>query len=383
MKILAISHEYPPIGGGGANAASFLLSLFAKKGHEVTLVTVGMAGMKKEEHKGKLRILRVPSKRKHKEHCSFTEMLDFIRLAGPVCEKLQKSDRFDICLVFFGIPSGPVGVKLKKKYNLPFVIRFGGGDVPGFQERFTKIYKMLGPSIKNIWRKADARIANSEGLRELAYNFYDKEEFLIIPNGVDQDTFYPGDGSTKDEGCFEILFVSRLIERKGLQFVIPQLSSLRDNIEAKGERLHLTIVGDGPYRETLLDLAKENGVSDIISFEGQKDKNQLLPYYQRADVFILPSAKEGMPNVVLEAEACGLPIVMTPCQGSKELVGDNGYVCGTEEFGEKLLELAKNPFSRKIMGELSLERVRENFTWEKAAEDYLEIMQRIVIENKK
>ena len=64
----------------------------------------------------------------------------------------------------------------------------------------------------------------------------------------------------------------------------------------------------------------------MIQFVGQKEKDGIVPYYQNADLFILPSAKEGMPNVVLEAMACGLPIVMTSCEGSKELITDNGII---------------------------------------------------------
>ena len=74
----------------------------------------------------------------------------------------------------------------------------------------------------------------------------------------------------------------------------------------------------------------------MVEFVGQKNKKEIVPFYQNADLFILPSAKEGMPNVVLEAMACGLPIIMTPCEGSKELVQDNGYILLTSEMGEKI-----------------------------------------------
>ena len=378
MNILAISHEYPPIGGGGSNACLFLLRGFVKRGHTATLVTAGFGGLPSEETtRDGVKIYRVSSKRANKEHCSFPEMFDFLRKAKLCANELCTKEKFDIALIFFGIPSGPIGVSLKRKYGIPFIIRFGGGDIPGFQERFKSVYKILGPSIKKIWKKADARVANSDGLRRLAYDFYDKRSFEVIPNGVDGEMFKPDDMRVSGR-VFKILFVSRLIERKGLQHVIPQLPALRDELEAKGKGLRLTIVGDGPYRENLERIAKESGVYDIVDFVGQKDKDQIVPYYQDADVFILPSKKEGMPNVVLEAMACGLPIVMTPCQGSDELIGDNGFVCTTDKFGEKLRMLAFDDATRRVMGLASGSRVRSSFTWDVTTEKYLKLMKDII-----
>lgn len=241
MKILAISHEFPPIGGGGANACYFLTKGFVEKGHEVTLVTANYQGMPESEIVNGVRVIRVNSKRAHKEHCSFKEMLSYLLKAYPVANKLQKRENFDVCLVFFGIPSGPIGYMLKKKYKLPYVIRFGGGDVPGFQERFTKVYKIIAPAIKLIWKKADALIANSQGLKDMALDFYNKKPFDVIPNGVDTEVFYPSVKEESDE--FKILFVSRLIERKGLQFIIPQLKKIQDSTE---KSVKLIVVGDGP-----------------------------------------------------------------------------------------------------------------------------------------
>lgn len=369
MKILAISHEFPPIGGGGANACYFLTKGFVERGHEVTLITANYQGMPEKEVMNGVQIMRVNSLRKHKEHCSFKEMLSYLFKAYPVAKKMQKENRYDICLIFFGIPSGPIGYMLKKKYKLPYVIRFGGGDVPGFQERFTKVYKLIAPAIKMIWKKADARIANSQGLKDMALKFYDKKSFDIIPNGVDTEVFYPIEKADSDE--FKILFVSRLIERKGLQFIIPQLQKIQDSTEKK---VKLVVVGDGPYREQLETITREYKVADMVEFVGQKNKKEIVQFYQNADLFILPSAKEGMPNVVLEAMACGLPIIMTPCEGSKELVQDNGYILLTSEMGEKIQQLLRNKEMLQKLGHNSRRIVEEQFCWGHVVENYLTLM---------
>ena len=365
MKILAISHEFPPIGGGGANACYFLTKGFVEKGHEVTLVTANYQGMPESEIVNGVRVIRVNSKRAHKEHCSFKEMLSYLLKAYPVANKLQKRENFDVCLVFFGIPSGPIGYMLKKKYKLPYVIRFGGGDVPGFQERFTKVYKIIAPAIKLIWKKADALIANSQGLKDMALDFYNKKPFDVIPNGVDTEVFYPSVKEESDE--FKILFVSRLIERKGLQFIIPQLKKIQDSTE---KSVKLIVVGDGPYRETLERIAEENHVSDMVEFVGQKGKEEIVPFYHNADLFILPSAKEGMPNVVLEAMACGLPIIMTPCEGSKELIDGNGYIVSVEGFEKRIIELIRNEEKREACSKVSIVRCQELFSWQQVVDAY-------------
>lgn len=237
MKILMISHEYPPIGGGGANACMYLAREYAKVLHDVTIVSVWYEGQLETEDSYGIHIIRVKSKRRYKEHCSFLEMTDYLYKAWPIVKRLEKEHHFDICQVFFGIPSGPIGYALRKKYGVPYIIRFGGGDIPGFQDRFAVLYKMLGPFLKVIWSNADALIANSEGLKKLAVDFYDKKTIDVIYNGVDTNKFYPiiksENGYSTDNKIIKILFVSRLIERKGLQFIIPKLKEIEKKSQKK------------------------------------------------------------------------------------------------------------------------------------------------------
>lgn len=376
MKILMISHEYPPIGGGGANACSFLGREFAKKGHEVTLVTVFYDGLKEYEETAEgVKIYRVKSKRKHKEHCSFPEMADFVVKAMGKADKLCSENKYDICQIYFGIPSGPVGIYLKWKYKLPYVVRFGGGDIPGFQDRFGFIYKLIGPFVKLIWKEAASLVANSEGLQQFAYGFCDKYPVEIIPNGVDTSVYYPVKRENEEKDSVELLFVSRLIERKGLQNVIPYLAEIEAAVK---RQIHLTIVGDGPYRETLEKITDECGVRDKVSFLGQKDKNELPELYRRGDVFVFPSKREGMPNAVLEAMASGLAIVMTPCEGAKELVDGNGIIA-YNDFQSQISELILSG-RIKEMGECSRHRAESIFSWESVAEGYLKIFEKTISE---
>lgn len=396
MKILIISHEYPPVGGGGANACMNLAREYARKGNEVHIVTVWYENQKEEEilaHDADVYIYRLKSKRQYLDHCSFGEMLSFISKALPFANRLEKKEHFDICQIFFGIPSGTVGYYLKKKYNLPYVIRFGGGDIPGFQDRFKVVYKVISPFVKIIWNNANALVANSKGLKELALDFYNKKEIIVIPNGVDVRAFSCANdnGSSSslqcgaeniakiennDEEEVKILFVSRLIERKGLQDIIPQLSKLDAVCKRNGKTIKLVIVGDGPYRETIEAMVRSFKLENLVSFEGYKSKQELPKYYSSADIFVFPSRKEGMPNVVLEAMSYGLPIIMTPCQGSDELIDGNGDVVSIDSFVDKIGELVLDENARDRMGKRSKNLIETEFSWNKVADSYLEIFKR-------
>ena len=369
MKILMISHEYPPIGGGGANACRFLSRVFISEGHEVTLVSAHFQGLVEREDEEGLKIFRLRAKRKRKDHCSFTEMADFVTKAMPFAAKLHKKRDFDVCMIFFGIPSGVVGLSLKKKFDLPYIVRFGGGDIPGFQDRFKVIYKFIGPYVRRIWKHSSALVANSSGLRDFAMRFCSDYPIEVIPNGVDVDFFRPAD--VRDEGDLRLIFVSRLLERKGLQDLIPHLMEIEEQC---GRRVSLTVVGDGPYRPELERLVSEGGLEDRVVFMGQRDKEELPALYENADLFVFPSRREGMPNVVLEAMAAALPVVMTPCEGAAELIDDNGIVV-REEFYRGVIR-AVNSGKLRQMGEAGRKRAMDRFSWRSSALAYLDIMKK-------
>ncbi len=370
MKILVVTHEFPPLGGGGANACYYLTNEYAGAGHEVTIITAGFQNLAYEEKHGNIKIIRVKALRKREEKSTFFEMLTYLYSALRKAGQLAEQERFDVCQVFFGIPSGPVGIYLKKKYRMPYVVRFGGGDIPGTQKRFSIVYKLLAPAIRCIWKNADALVANSEDLQQRALRFESRYPVTIIHNGVDVRFFARSKQAvTQDRTSVNILFVSRLIERKGLQHIIPHMQEINDRA---GRKVKLTIVGDGPYRSELEKLAEQYRADSFIRFEGSKNKTELKDYYEDADLFILPSAWEGMPNVVLEAMAMGVPVVMTPCGGSAELIRGNGVTASIDGFVDAVIDLCRNDQKRIEMGKISESLARERFCWREKAGEYLE-----------
>lgn len=384
MKILIITHEYPPVGGGGANACRALSGCFASEGHFVHVVTVryGDLPYREELFSGRLVVTRVNAKRAARDHCSAPEMFDYIKKAHKKAESVLSSEDYDICLCFFGIPGGVLARRLKEKYTLPYVIRMGGGDIPGFQKRFRALYQLVGPELRRIWRESSALVANSEGLRKMAEAFCDRYPVQVIPNGVDTDVYYPSDNkmagykNAKGNRTVQLLTVCRIIERKGLQDVIPCLNSIESRT---GRPVRWTIAGSGPYRVELEKIAAEYGAADKIVFTGYKEGEELAQLYRSTDIFVFPSLREGMPNAVLEAMASGLPIVMRRgCQGADELVKENGLLsdgCFTDTLTE-IIDRGETEWIR--MGSISREIVTDAYTWKHISDRYLTLFDRIL-----
>lgn len=369
MNILIITHEYPPVGGGGATACKYLSREFHNLGHTVTIVTSQFSDFPKESTQDGVRIFRIKSLRKKKDTSSFHEMLSFVVSAFVFTDQLCRRDSFDACLVFFGIPSGPIALHLKKKYKIPYTVRFGGGDIPGSQKRYGIIYRILNPINRSIWKNAHNLVANSESLRERALSFDNTNDIRIISNGVDSERYtrkIPYNCGKE----IRLLFVSRLIEGKGLQYVIPYMKLIN---ERSKRRVTLTIVGDGPFRNALEGMVGEDN-KEYVSFAGRRENEDLLNLYENANIFILPSLSEGMPNVVLEAMSMELPIIMTDCGGSKELISGNGCVVGIDKFVDTVIEMCRNDERLSEYSRKSRERVIEYFSWKEKAVEYLRLI---------
>jgi glycosyltransferase involved in cell wall biosynthesis len=177
----------------------------------------------------------------------------------------------------------------------------------------------------------------------------------VIPNAVDLERFRPGDqiAARRDMGlapdAFVMACVGRLHPQKGHRYLLEAIAAVRLRIP----EFFCLIAGDGPLRGALETEARRNGLGKVCRFLGVQDPIQ--PLYDAADVIVLPSLYEGMPNVVLEAMAMGRPVIATAVAGSVDLVdaGVTGLLVPPADalaLGRAILELATDPERREAMG---------------------------------
>jgi glycosyltransferase involved in cell wall biosynthesis len=265
-------------------------------------------------------------------------------------------------------------------YGLPYIVSLRGSDVPGYSERFDKLYKFLLPLVRLIWKKAEKVIANSEGLKELAEKVYDKKQIRVIMNGVDTEKFDPEkykDLENEGVGDFRVICGTRVTARKGLRYLIGAVEKMKN----RGELVLLDIIGEGDEKDELEALVREKGLEEDVNFLGVLDHDDVPKFMAKADIFVSPSLNEGMANAMLEALAMGLPLVATNIGGTKELIeeGVNGLIVETQsedDLVSKILQLKNDPELKEKMSRISRERALK-ISWQDVASAYHEAYQEV------
>jgi glycosyltransferase involved in cell wall biosynthesis len=162
--------------------------------------------------------------------------------------------------------------------------------------------------------------------------------------------------------AFSILTVGRLVAVKAHGVLVEAFAAL----VAAGVDARLTLVGDGPRSDALEARVRDRGLSDRVTFAGRVGQDEIGAFYKAADVFCLPSFAEGVPVVLMEAMASGLPVVSTAVNGIPELVEDGVsgllVVPGRSDLlAAALRKLADDPALRAELGEAGRARVAESF----------------------
>lgn len=174
-------------------------------------------------------------------------------------------------------------------------------------------------------RAADAVIVATAGDRDTIVGRYGlaRERTHLVPNFVDTDAFRPLPDVPREPG--RVTFVGRLDDQKNLPALIEAVSGLAGTT--------LAIIGDGPRRAQLEAHARQSGAN--VAFLGMRPHGELPGFLNRSAVFVLPSRYEGHPKALLEAMACGIPVIGTRVPGIQELLRhrETGYLCG-ESAGE-------------------------------------------------
>ncbi len=356
MKLLLINNEFPPIGGGGSTVTKYAISYLVAAGHDVTLITSSYKDLPKRETVDGATVIRIPAIRRYKDYAATWELVIFGVSALIYSFFYSLKHKIDFIQAYFAVPAGFVAWALSFLRGIPYAVYFGGSDIPNANpSRYKRIYPLITPLLRAIWRRAKFRTVCSQDLVRLAHDADAQSEFLCIPNGVETDRFKPIDRVANPK--VKLLFIGRLIPRKGFQRVVRALPRVRELAKLPFE---VEVVGTGAHQEELDDLAAGLEVSELIRYVGQVPYDKLEKSYQYADVFVLTSLSEGMPSVILEAMGAGLPIVASDVGGNNEIVleGENGFLIGGEDeelLAQRLAELINNRDLRTQMGGRSRE----------------------------
>jgi glycosyltransferase involved in cell wall biosynthesis len=368
LRVLTLCYEYRPIGGGGAKVAENLIEQMLEAGYEIDLVTMGFRDLPRFEQQGQLTIHRVPCGRRSVSICHPHEMFVYLLRALPLVARLMREGRYDLVHTHFIFPDGILAALTARRNGLKFIITAHGSDVPDHNpDRFQLLHILLRPIWKAIVRRAECIVCPSEYLRGLLLKSAPDARSIVIPNGIDTDRYKPAEQRAR-----RILVVSRMVESKGVQFLIRALHDLDHDYE-------VCVVGDGPYLPRLKALAGELDVK--VEFTGFIDNTsaRFREILESSEIFAFTSSAENFPVVLLEAMSAGLCIITTDDTGCREVVGDAAVKVppkNAEAIRRALLALMADPARRGSLGRDARARVLEHFTEGKVVEQYRQLYQR-------
>jgi D-inositol-3-phosphate glycosyltransferase len=296
--------------------------------------------------------------------------------------------------------SALVAADIKKILDIPFVVTFHAlGKIrqlyQGDQDKFPVERIEIE---KRIVREADCIIAECPQDKEDLINHYEAsiEKITLVPCGFNPNEFYPLDKLLArlvlnlDQSEFIILQLGRMVPRKGVDNVIRALAKIKKTSLA----LRLIIVGgesdqdmaSNPEITRLQQIAENEGVTELVTFAGQKNRDVLKYYYASADIFITTPWYEPFGITPLEAMACGTPVIGSNVGGIKYSVedGKNGLLVPPKDpdaLALKIFELMNDPSRLKKMKKNAIRRVNTSFTWAKVSEMIAGIYDRILLAN--
>jgi len=371
-RVLLLSGEFPPFAGGIANAAVNLARALVKEGCSVSVIAPAYGGNDNEFDKGaNYRIYRLPLMR-----------LRYVRMLPmtPAILAIALKERPEFVLAMRATREGVIALIVKRLLGIPYLVFAHGLEFARFSPN-----SFSWRICRQIYEQAEAILAISEPTQTiLAERGFDRGKVHIVRLGVSDQIFEAVPPLTNWNGqSFDgkrvILSVSRLVERKGVDKVIEALPFV---LERCPNALYV-VVGDGPYRERLMELAREKGVADKVLFAGRVP--DIRPFYRACDVFVLPTREgrkgdiEGLGLVYLEAAACGKPVVASLVGGVADAVVPNETALIVDPLDPKDIAnaivkvLTDKELARKL-GETGRERVLREFTYDRVAKRVLQII---------
>lgn len=285
------------------------------------------------------------------------------KIKDPV-SLIEATTKFD--LIHIHDPYLPfISWEILKKTKLPIVSTFHtawdensgfniiNGFIPLFQDYFEKVKGAI--FVSKIGKKRWSSLMPSTVKK------------IVINNGVHANIFSPQKNNNKKT---ILLFVARVVPRKGLMILLKTLKELVKEIK----NIKLVVLGSGPHLETCKEYAKANQIENFVEFKGYITGQEKIKYFQSSDIFCAPYKNENFAITLLEAMSCGMPIVGFDSNGIKEILSgypDQDLIVpykNTQLLSKAIKSLILSRVKRNRISKWLLKR-REKYTWEKIAEE--------------
>jgi len=231
---------------------------------------------------------------------------------------------------------------------------------------------------QRAFRKVAAAYVCSESVREVLRAKGFSKPAPIIPFGVDLRAFKQR--SEQRAMGRTIGFVGRMLPGKGLPVLADALTKLRD------EEWQLLVVGDGSERESFTKQLNDAGLLDRTKFTGAVSFELTPEYFQQIDVLVIPTVttdriREQFGRVIVEAMACGVPVIGSTCGAIPEVIGDAGLVFPEGDgtlLSEAIRRLLSDESMKSQFSRLGRARVEENYSWDNVAHQTYELYQQVL-----
>jgi glycosyltransferase involved in cell wall biosynthesis len=292
--------------------------------------------------------------------------------------KIIRKEKINIVNSHWLIPQGIVGAICKRLFNIKHVASVHGSDINLIAK--SKILRIV---FKFIAQNTDRIIANSSFTKQkiLDINSELDAKTQVIPMGVDINKL--NDIQTKKSHMtinadYLVLTVGRLIALKGVDYLIRAMN----HVIARYPTAKLVICGDGSEKSSLMELVSDLNLTDHVVFTGHIPHDAVAQCYHSADVFVLPSIRidgfeEGLGVVLLEAMACGIPVIGSNTGGISSIIDDgcNGFLVAEKspkDLAEKIIILLSDENIREKFKANGLETVRAKYSWDVIIDQYVE-----------
>ncbi|MBM4241498.1 MAG: glycosyltransferase family 4 protein [Euryarchaeota archaeon] len=291
-----------------------------------------------------------------------------------IINSLRKLKDVDLIHAHWLIPNGFGALFLKKIHKIPYISTIYGEEV--YLSKSYKFGFLMRSFVENSTRSIAISDATFKSCMDIGLK---KDKFEIIPFGVDNKFFKPL-SIDREKNKFQILSVGYLIERKGFEYLIK---SMKDVLK-KYKGVKLKIVGSGPLEKKLKKVVHDLELNGNVEILENVSDEELLKLYNSSDLFVLPSIidsqgnTEGLGVVLLEAMACGLPVIGSDIGGIPDIIedGETGLLVGekdVEGLSRAIIGLIENENLREKLAIKGSELVTEKFSWYKVAESYLKV----------